>query len=83
MVAGGPGPTDTPMGRFCLDFPPIVVFPFVMPGSGARCFHPRVPCDPSLIGRTAYLQFLAIDPASGSRGISNQAIVTLVPGHCP
>jgi hypothetical protein len=59
LASLGQGPTVTPFGTFCLDFPPLVLFTFVMPGSGNRCFHRYVVCDPNLVGVTGYLQFIA------------------------
>jgi hypothetical protein len=74
----GQGPTKTPYGTFCLDFPPIVVFAFVMPGNGSRCFHRYIDCDPTLVGVTGYLQFIALHPEGDVDGLSNQSAVTVV-----
>jgi len=56
---------------------------FVCHGGGAtayfnRCFHRYVLCDPSLVGTTGYLQFIALKPAGGVDGLSNQSAVTVV-----
>src|SRR5262249_44691206 len=64
----GQGPTATPFGTFCLDFPPLVMFTFVMPPGGNRCFHRYIVCDPSAVGMIGYLQFLAVDPGVGADG---------------
>jgi hypothetical protein len=74
----GQGPTATPYGMFCLDFPPLLLFTFVMPGSGNRCFHRYVVCNPNLVGVTGYLQFVALKPAGGVDGLSNQSSITVV-----
>jgi hypothetical protein len=74
----GQGPRVTPFGTFCLDFPPLVLFTFVIPGSGTRCFHRYVVCDPSFVGVTGYLQFIALKPAGGVDGLSNQNAITVV-----
>jgi hypothetical protein len=74
----GQGPTVTPFGTFCLDFPPLVLFTFVMPGSGSRCFHRYITCTPDLVGVTGYLQFVALTPGGDVEGLSNQSPVTVV-----
>jgi hypothetical protein len=81
LASGGPGPTTTPYGTFCLDFPPLIVFSFVMPNEGGRCFYPYLACDPDLVGAIAYLQFLSLD-ASVGHGISNQGSITVLDGPC-
>jgi hypothetical protein len=78
MASLGQGPTVTPFGTLCLDFPPLVVFTFVMPGSGNRCFHRYVVCDPNSVGVTGYLQFIALKPAGGVDGLSNQGSIIVV-----
>jgi hypothetical protein len=78
LGSGGQGPTVTPFGTFCLDFPPPLIFTFVMPGSGNRCFHRSIACVPDLVGVTGYLQFIALTPAGGVDGLSNQSTVTVV-----
>ncbi|MFO0980628.1 MAG: hypothetical protein U1E76_02595 [Planctomycetota bacterium] len=82
LASGGQGPTVTPYGTLCLDLPPIAMFSFPMPEPGARCFHRYLDCNPSYIGALGYLQFLAIDWASGDFGISNQTSITVVDGPC-
>lgn len=74
----GQGPTVTPVGTFCIDFPPIVMFIFVMPGSGERGFHRYIPCDTSYAGITGYLQALVLDENCHPIGISNQASLMIV-----
>jgi hypothetical protein len=78
LASLGQGPTVTKFGTFCLDFPPLVLFTFVMPGSGSRCFHRYVTCTPDLVGVTGYLQFVALTPGGGVDGLSNQSPVTVV-----
>jgi hypothetical protein len=78
LASLGHGPTVTPYGTFCLDFPPLVLFTFVMPGSGSRCFHRYITCAPDLVGVTGYLQFVALTPGGAEDGLSNQSPVTVV-----
>jgi hypothetical protein len=78
LASLGQGPTVTPFGTFCLDFPPLVLFTFVMPGSSNRCFHRYVVCDANLVGVTGYLQFIALKPAGGVDGLSNQSSTVVV-----
>jgi hypothetical protein len=78
LASGGQGPTVTPFGTFCLDFPPLVIFTFEMPAGGSRCFHRFIPCVPDLVGVTGYLQFIALKPAGGVDGLSNQSSITVV-----
>jgi hypothetical protein len=74
----GAGPTTTSFGTLCLDFPPIVMFTFVMPDAGRRGFHRYVPCDREHVGITGYLQGLALDGSGDPIGVSNQASLTIV-----
>src|SRR5262249_27058679 len=78
MVSLGQGPTATPYGSFCLDFPPLVIFTFDMPAAGTRCFHTHMPCDPNLVGVTGYLQFVALKGPGAADGLSNQTRMIVV-----
>ncbi|MFO0985485.1 MAG: hypothetical protein U1E76_27760 [Planctomycetota bacterium] len=82
FVSPGQGPTDTNFGTFCLDFPPLVIFPFIVPEDGKACFDHHMECDKGLVGLTGYLQFLAVDFVSHRHGISNQASITVLNGDC-
>jgi hypothetical protein len=78
LASLGQGPTVTPYGTLCLDFPPLVLFTFVMPRGGSRCFHRYITCTPDLVGVTGYLQFVALEPSGAADGISNQKSITVV-----
>lgn len=81
LASLGQGPIGTPYGDLCLDFPPLIIFPFVMPGSGTVCFSPFLPCDRTALGLTLYVQFIALGPPNGR---SNQDSLTIVDnGRCP
>lgn len=84
MASAGQGPTNTPFGTLCLDFPLILQALFRSPPSGLVSIPCHVPCDPQAVGFTGYLQFSAIDPANPSQTkSSNQVAVTIVDnGSC-
>jgi hypothetical protein len=82
LVSAGQGPTSTPYGTLCLEFPLLGWFTFRMPDSGGKCFWPYLPCDDSLIGATGYFQYVAIDLSTGDYGISNQVSLTVTDGGC-
>src|SRR5262245_26896757 len=46
LVSNGPGPTDTPVGTFCLNFPPVYIFAIPLPDSGKLSLVRQLPCDP-------------------------------------
>ncbi|MFO0981220.1 MAG: hypothetical protein U1E76_05610 [Planctomycetota bacterium] len=82
LVSSGQGPTVTPFGTFCLNFPPLIIFHFRVPGDGKLTFGHEMDCDRSLIGAVGYLQFLAIDMSTLVHGLSNQASITVKDGPC-
>jgi len=82
IVSKGPGPTDTPLGQFCVDFPPVYIFHVVLPDSGKLSLIRELPCDPGLVGVTGYFQFIAFSNVSSDHGISNQSTMTLATGPC-
>jgi hypothetical protein len=82
MVSSGQGPTTTPFGTFCLDFPAKITFHLTLPGSGQVSFTRQMPCDSRLVGATGYLQFLGIDRNTNVFGISNQSSLTIIDGPC-
>src|SRR5262245_29216308 len=84
MASCGQGAWTSSYGTVCLDFPPLVMFTFVMPAAGGRCFHRYLPCDHSVVGQVGYMQFLALSVAGTTSGISNQSsIVAIDNGLCP
>jgi len=82
LVSNGEGPTDTPVGTFCLDFPPVLIFHIPLPDSGQLSLIRQLPCDPGLVGVIGFFQFIAFSSTSSDRGISNQTSLTLKTGPC-
>jgi Tol biopolymer transport system component len=80
MASGGAGPTPTPYGEFCLDFPPVVLLAFKMPVC-VQCLTVVVPCDPALVGAIGYLQYLSMSSSSNA-GRSNEISITVGDGPC-
>lgn len=79
----GPGPTNGgTYGTLCLDFPPIFALLFPLDANGDASFTEEIPCDPSFIGLTFYVQFITCSPGNGksSHGSSNGEAVTIVDG---
>jgi hypothetical protein len=78
----GSGPTDTAVGQFCLDFPPLLALGVALhPIEDVQVFCP-VACDPNLVGMTAFVQFFSISLDRSEQGISNPVTVTVVDGPC-
>lgn len=78
----GEGPTPTPYGTVCLDFPALINFVFVMPAPGSVSVTHFMHCEPSIVGFQGFFQLIGVDFAHGTFGVSNQAPLTVVDGAC-
>ncbi len=78
FVSLGPGPSSTPYGVFCLDFPVPLVWFFITDPSGYFGITIRVPDNPKLDCLDIFMQFAVCnleDPTQ--RGISNHIKIEL------
>ncbi len=83
MVSTGDGPTNLgSYGTACLDFPLELSAYFALDANGDASFDEEIPCDPSLIGLTIYLQFISCGGGRKSHLISNMVAVTITDGIC-
>jgi len=79
----GNGPTQTALGTFCLDWPPLTAMPVGLFPQTTRTIRCPIPCDRDLVGASGYLQFAAFDQ-QGVIGISNAAQVVIAANtECP
>jgi len=80
MISLGDGPLPWCNGHtICLDFPLVLAFVFPFDDTGTFEFGGCLDCDPSLVGLTVYLQYLAVSPVPA---VSNQCPFTIVDGIC-
>jgi hypothetical protein len=79
MVSLGQGPLSSPYGTICLDFPLALGLLFTLDGNGDASFTGTLPCDPSLVDITVYMQFITCRP---NKGVSNQKSLTITDGIC-
>ncbi|MEQ8765222.1 MAG: hypothetical protein RL885_14910 [Planctomycetota bacterium] len=84
LFSNGPGPTPSAFGDLCVTFPlNSPPYPIVIPASGQTTFDCEVPCEPKLVGRKIYMQFVAILQRDASQfGRSNSVELTLFDGGC-
>jgi hypothetical protein len=78
----GSGPTSTPFGDLCLDFPVFAMYGFTLPNE-ALTVPCQVPCDPTVVGVKTYLQFVGLplsDPTSSCR--SNMTCIEITDADC-
>ncbi len=78
FVSLGCGPTSTPYGTFCLDFPvPLVKF-FISDSAGYYSVPLKVPDNPKLDCLSLYIQYAVCNTGDPTqRGISNHLKLTL------
>jgi hypothetical protein len=78
FVSLGGGPTDTPYGTFCLDFPVPFVYFFLTDASGMFSLPINVPNNPALDCLQIFLQFAVCNTSDPTqRGISNHIVIEL------
>lgn len=78
----GSGPTVTPLGTFCLDFPPAAaMFVPMFPVEDVTVSCP-IACNRNLIGQVGYLQYYACFLNGSECGISNMHQITVVDNSC-
>lgn len=82
LFSDGPGPTVTPLGTFCLDFPVLAAVPVAMFPIEQVTVHCPIPCDAGLVGTVGYIQFLAIRLDGTNLGLSNGTSVTVQTSNC-
>ena len=79
FVSLGQGPTPTPIGPLCLDFPVVAVSTFPPLPTGKFCLPTYRHCLPAFDGVAFHLQYAGIGPNGLSdSGLSNSVSVTAV-----
>jgi hypothetical protein len=79
MVSTTTGSTPSKYGDICVGFPLAFTVLTDLDANGAALVTSDVPCDPSFVGLTAYLQFITCSPNAGS---SNLASITIEDAIC-
>jgi hypothetical protein len=79
FVSDTTGSVLTPYGNICVGFPILFAVPFDFDANGVAQISGDIPCDPSFIGVTVYLQFITCAPNKGS---SNLGTLTITDGVC-
>jgi hypothetical protein len=79
MISLGDGPTNSPYGPLCVDFPLVNAVLFQFDGEGNADISGSHPCDPAIVGITVFIQFITAAP---SRCVSNMHDLTFVDNIC-
>ncbi|MFH0945960.1 MAG: hypothetical protein V2A76_12235 [Planctomycetota bacterium] len=79
LVSTDPGPSNSGVGQLCLGAPLAYMIPLTMPTSGQTCIPTYIHCDPAMLGKIFYSQFVSFSTDGSEQvGRSNQTSVSAI-----